>query len=32
MAVDVDAGRMAHMVSDVTQGQGRTRMTMDMLP
>jgi len=32
MAVDVDAGRMAHMVSDVTQPQGRSRMTMDMLP
>jgi len=32
MAIDVDAGRMAHMVSDQTQGQGRIMMTMDMLP
>jgi hypothetical protein len=32
MAIDIDAGRMAHMVSDVTQGQSRTRMTMETLP
>jgi len=32
MAIDIDAGRMAHMVSDMTQGQSLTRVAMDMLP
>jgi len=32
MDVDLDASRMAHMVTDMTQGQQLTRMNMEMLP
>jgi hypothetical protein len=32
MHVDIDANRMAHMVTNMVQGQGLTQMTMDALP